>query len=155
MKKNNLHWFAPSFDNNEKKSLSELIKTNYLNEGSVTRDFEKKISNFIGTKYATATTSGTSAIALSLMALGVKRDDEVLIPNFTFIATANAAKLVGAKVKFIDINYENLNIDVKKIEKSITKKTKALITVDVNGRACEYQKIQKICKKFNLKLICD
>ena len=60
-------------------------------------------------------------IALSLMALGVKRDDEVLIPNFTFIATANAAKLVGAKVKFIDINYENLNIDVKKIEKSITK----------------------------------
>ena len=115
----------------------------------------KKISNFIGTKYATATTSGTSAIALSLMALGVKRDDEVLIPNFTFIATANAAKLVGAKVKFIDINYENLNIDVKKIEKSITKKTKALITVDVNGRACEYQKIQKICKKFNLKLICD
>ena len=89
------------------------------------------------------------------MALGVKRDDEVLIPNFTFIATANAAKLVGAKVKFIDINYENLNIDVKKIEKSITKKTKALITVDVNGRACEYQKIQKICKKFNLKLICD
>ena len=155
MKKNNLHWFAPSFDNNEKKSLSELIKTNYLNEGSVTRDFEKKISNFTGTKYATATTSGTSAIALSLMALGVKRDDEVLIPNFTFIATANAAKLVGAKVKFIDINYENLNIDVKKIEKSITKKTKALITVDVNGRACEYQKIQKICKKFNLKLICD
>ena len=70
MKKNNLHWFAPSFDNNEKKSLSELIKTNYLNEGSVTRDFEKKISNFIGTKYATATTSGTSRIALSLMALG-------------------------------------------------------------------------------------
>ena len=55
-------------------------------------------------------------IALSLMALGVKRDDEVLIPNFTFIATANAAKLVGAKVKFIDINYENLNIDVKKLK---------------------------------------
>ena len=155
MKNTNFHWFSPSFDEAEKKRLSKLIDTNFLNEGVVTREFEKKIANYLKVKYAVCVTSGTSALFLSLMANGIGQGDEVIIPNFTFIATANAVTLSGAKPVFTDILPNNLTISVESLESLITKKVKAIISVDVNGRSCDYQKLYLICKKYNLKLITD
>lgn len=154
-RKKNLHWFSPSFNNEEKKSINNAINKNFLNEGEITKEFEEKIANFLNVKYAVATTSGTIAISLALMSLGVGKGDEVIIPNFTFVATANAVTLVGANVKLVDVKLDDLTIDTEKLEKKISKKTKAIVTVDVNGRACDYNTIEKFCKKFNLKLICD
>ncbi len=155
MKNSNFHWFSPSFDDAEKKKLSKLIDTNFLNEGKVTREFEKKISNYLNVNHAVCVTSGTSALFLSLMANGVGKGDEVIIPNFTFVATANAVTLSGAKPIFADILLNNLTINVENIERIITKKVKAIISVDVNGRSCDYKRLQNICKKYNLKLITD
>ncbi len=151
----NLHWFSPSFDHNEKNCLNSLIDTNFLNEGEITKKFEKKIASYLNVKYAIATTSGTTAISLALMSLGIGKGDEVIIPSFTFLATANAVTLTGADLKLVDIREDNLTINTKVIEKEISKKTKAIVSVDVNGRACDYKNLEKICKKFGLKLVCD
>ena len=155
MSKKNLAWFFPSFDQREKQSLSRLVDSNFLNEGKLTRKFEKLISNFLNIKYAVAVTSGTSALTLSLLANGIGKGDEVIIPNFTFIASANAVMLSGAKPVFVDINSENFTIDVDKVKLALNEKVKAIISVDVNGRGCDYDRLEKICKKNNLKLICD
>lgn len=124
-RKKNLHWFSPSFNNEEKKSINNAINKNFLNEGEITKEFEEKIANFLNVKYAVATTSGTIAISLALMSLGVGKGDEVIIPNFTFVATANAVTLVGANVKLVDVKLDDLTIDTEKLEKKISKKNKS------------------------------
>ena len=121
----NLHWFSPSFDHNEKNCLNSLIDTNFLNEGEITKKFEKKIASYLNVKYAIATTSGTTAISLALMSLGIGKGDEVIIPSFTFLATANAVTLTGADLKLVDIREDNLTINTKVIEKEISKKNKS------------------------------
>ena len=82
------------FDYDEKKLVNKVIDENYLNEGDYVKKFEKKIASYLGVKYCVCVTSGTAAISLALMTLGLLPDDEVIIPNFTFIATANAVKLL-------------------------------------------------------------
>lgn len=155
MKKENCHWFSPSFNNEEKIKLSKLIDTNFLNEGKETKIFEKIISNYLGINYAVSVTSGTSAIFLALVANGIERGDKVIVPNFTFIATANAVRLAGAEPIFVDILSDDLTINVLDIEKVIDSRVKAIIPVDVNGRSCNYEKLILICKKYGLKLISD
>lgn len=155
MKNKNYHWFSPSFDNVEKRRLSKLIDTNFLNEGKVTKEFEKKISNHLKMDYAVCTTSGTAALFLSLMANDIGKGDEVIVPNFTFVATANAVTLTGAKPIFADVLLSNFTINAEILKSIITKKVKAIISVDVNGRGCDYVKLHEICKKYNLKLITD
>ncbi len=155
MNKNEIQWFYPSFDENEKKKLLELVDTNYLNEGKVTLRFERLLADYLGVKYAVATTSGTAAITLALLSLNIGYGDEVIVPNFTFIATANAVSFCGASVKFVDINENDFLINTEILEKSISQKTKAVIAVDVNGRGCDYKNLEKICKRKKLSLICD
>ena len=120
----NLHWFSPSLIRMKKNCLSSLIDSNFLNEGEITKKFEKKISNYLNVRYAIATTSGTTAISLALMSLGIGRGDEVIIPSFTFLATANAVTLIGADLKLVDIREDDLTINTKVIEKEISKKQK-------------------------------
>ena len=155
MKSNSFDWFFPSFCEKEKQSLNKLVKSNFLNEGALTRKFESKVSKFLNVKYAVSVTSGTIAIALSLLAIGVRRGDKVIIPNFTFIATANAVTLVGATPIFVDVLEDNFTIDVNKIERLIENNVKAIIPVDVNGRACDYKSLEIISQKYNIPLITD
>ena len=130
------------FDYDEKKLVNKVIDENYLNEGDYVKKFEKKIASYLGVKYCVCVTSGTAAISLALMTLGLLPDDEVIIPNFTFIATANAVKLAGAKPIFVDINFDRFDISIKQIKKKITKKTKVIIPVDVNGRSADYKSLE-------------
>jgi len=115
---------------------------------------ERSLSEFFNSPAITCS-SGTSALHLSLLAAKVKTGDEVICPAITFAASWNVVKYVGAEPVFADIDQKTWCIDTKKIEKHITKRTKAIICVDLYGNPCDYSELFKICKKHNLILISD
>lgn len=145
------------------KSLSKEINTAFKKicssssfiKGWALEEFEQNFAKFIGTKYCIGVASGTDALHLSLIALGIGKDDEVLLPVNTFIATAYAIIYVGAKPIFVDVDTRTYNIDVNLIEKKITKKTKAIIPVHLCGQPAEMNQIMKLTKKYKLSLIED
>lgn len=155
MKKKNIPWFLPKTGAREKQLIFKVIEGNYLNDGNYTRLFEKKVAELIGVKHCVGVTSGTAAIALALMGMGVGAGDEVIVPDLTFIATANAVRLAGAKVKLLDIEPHRFTIDAELIKKNIGVRTKAIVAVDVNGRAASYELLEPLAKKRGLVLICD
>ncbi|MDA8993603.1 aminotransferase class I/II-fold pyridoxal phosphate-dependent enzyme [Flavobacteriaceae bacterium] len=123
--------------------------SHYLNK------FENKFAEYIGVKYAIATSSCTGALHISLLALGIKEGDEVIVPDITWVSTANSVLLVGATPVFADVNEKTWTIDPLSIENKITKKTKAIIPVHLYGHPCEMDEILEISKKYNLKVIED
>ena len=139
----------------EIKSALKPLNSGWLVQGPFVKEFENKWSNFTGAKYSIAVTSCTSALHLSLVALGIGSKDEVLVPTFTWISTANVVEHINAKVVFCDIDIENFNIDTKKIESKITSKTKAIIPVHLFGLAANMTSIKLIAKKYKLKIIED
>ena len=137
------------------KNIKDVLNSNYVNEGKYTKKLEKKICKFLKVRYAVTATSGTAALFLALKANGVKYNDEVIIPNITFPATANAIKMAGAKPILVDVNPSNLLIDEKSLLKKISLKTKFVIPVHVSGRGDNIKKIISICKKKSIKVIED
>tara|TARA_Y100000816_G_C26101394_1_gene583839 strand:- start:1242 stop:2351 length:1110 start_codon:yes stop_codon:yes gene_type:complete len=137
------------------KYIKKTISNNFPNEGELTRLLEKKIKNILKVKYVTLTTSGTSAIYLALKASGIGKNDEVIIPNITFPATANAVNMTGAKIILVDISKDSLLIDLQSLKKKITKKTKAIIPVHISGRGTNIKEILKIAKKNKIRVIED
>lgn len=137
------------------KYIKKVLEKNFPNEGEQTRLFEKKICNFLKIKYAVCVTSGTTAIFLALKACGIKFGDEVIIPNITFPATANAVKMSGGKPVLVDVNPKTLLIDQKSLIKKINNRTKFVIPVHVSGRGSNINKILSICKKNSIKVIED
>ena len=154
-KKIDVPWWAPETNTFEKKFVNKVLSDNYPNEGKYTLEFEKKISQLLNVKYAISVTSGTIAIFLALKSLGIKKGDEVIIPDLTFAATANAVDLTGAKSVFVDIDKKNLNINIKEINRKISKKTKVIIPVHISGRGANMKEIIKIAKKKNIFVIED
>lgn len=146
-----------------KEELREVISI--LKEGALTsaantggknvQEFEKLASKFVKSKYAIAVNSGTAALQAALLALDVKSGDEVLLPSFTFVATANAVMSVGAKPIFVDILKENYTIDPNDLKNKITKKSKIIIPVHLYGNVAYMDEINDIAKKNNLKIIED
>tara|TARA_B100001057_G_scaffold494014_1_gene589691 strand:- start:10484 stop:11629 length:1146 start_codon:yes stop_codon:yes gene_type:complete len=136
------------------KLINKTINFNDFTLGRHVENFEKSFCKYQKSKYSIGVGSGTDAIFLSLKALGIKEGDEVLTPVYSFYATAGAIATTGAKPVFVDIN-EDLNIDVKKIEKKINKKTKAIVPVHWSGRICDMDQILKISKKYNLFIVED
>ena len=130
-----------------------LLKGNYVGGDEVDL-FEKRIAKFCNTKYCVALNSGTDALVLALHALGVRRGDEVITPPNSFIASTAVITHLGAKPVFADVKSDQ-NIDPEEIEKKITKKTKVIMPVHLTGRMCEMDKILKIAKKYNLKIVED
>ena len=112
--------------------FKQSIKNNFPNEGPLTKIFENKIKKVLNVKYVIATTSGTAALYLALKANNIGYGDEVIIPNITFPATANAVHMTGAKVVLVDISKKNLLIDPISLKKKISKKTKAIIPVHIS-----------------------
>ena len=151
-----INFANPLINTNEVlKHTKKVLTKNFPNEGEFTQLFQKKIQKILKSKYAIATTSGTTAIFLALKSLNVNKDDEVIVPNITFPATANAVRMAGAKVVLVDIDSENLLIDIKDLKKKINKKTKAVIPVHVSGRGHNILEIIKICKRKKIKVIED
>ena len=142
---------------NEVRSvLSEKSLTSAANEGGKrVQEFEKLLSSYVGSKYAVAVNSGTAALQASLYALDIKNGDEVLLPSFTFVATANSVVSVGAKPVFVDILRENYTMDPDDVRKKITKRTKAIMPVHLYGNFAYMQEISELANKYNLEIIED
>jgi perosamine synthetase len=145
----------PIFDQLDIDSVSNTIKNNWISEGPETKKFQENYRKFVGTKYAIATTSGTAAIFLALMGAGIKPGDEVIIPNMTFIATASAVKLAGAKPILAEVKEDNFTISIDSIKNKVSKKTKGIIPVHLNGRSTDFDELMELAKKLNLKIIED
>ena len=150
-----IHWWKPEVDNKEVEFIKKVIKINYTNEGSFVKKLENNLKRIFKSKYAIATTSGTSALFLCLKAYGIKKGDEVIVPNITFVATANAVSLTGAKVVLVDVDKRNLSIDLSSLKKCVNKKTKAIIPVHISGRSGNLLQIIKFAKKNKIKVIED
>lgn len=155
MSNSKVYWWEPEVGNIELEYIKKVIKMNYTNEGYYAEKLENNIKKKFNAKFALTTTSGTSAIFLSLKAYGIGKGDEVIVPNITFVATANAVKLTGADVKLVDVDKKNLSIDMISLKKSVTKKTKAIIPVHISGRSGNLLNILKFAKNNRLIVIED
>lgn len=146
----------PYFDKEEFDNLAETVMSGWISSrGYFIPKFEESFRNYYGTKYAVSVSNGTAALHLALLALDIKKDDEVIVPTLTFISPVNAVFYCGAKPVFVDAHQEYWGIDPEKIEKAITKKTKAIIIVHLYGHSCDMDAIIKIAKKHNLPLVED
>ena len=152
---NNINWWNTEFDQKEIDAISYAISSRKIGMGSITKEFEDMVANLLNVPYVVATPSGSAALYISLMVLGIGYGDEVIVPDRTFIATAHAVQLTGAKVILVDCNERDTNIDISKIEDKITSQTKAIIPVHLNGRAVDMYKINLIAKKYELFVLED
>lgn len=152
----NIPYNTQYIDNEDIKAVVNLLESGeFLTCGKKIVEFEKTICKYTGSKYAVAVSNGTAALHIACLALGIGKNDEVIVPAITFAASANSVLYTGAKPIFCDIDEETLNIDCDKIENLITKNTKAIIAVDMGGQICDYHKLKEICIKYNLFLIED
>jgi len=133
----------------------EVLNSGYLSIGPKIKKFEKKFAEKIGTKYACAVSSGTAGLHLALLAAGIKDGDEVITTPFSFVASSNTILYVGAKPVFVDVDPLTFNINPGKIEKKITRKTKAILVVHIFGQAADMSPILRLAKKYHLKIVED
>jgi perosamine synthetase len=145
----------PLLGKEEEKAVVQVIRSGHLVQGEQVAAFEKEFASYCGTKFAVATDNGTSALIVALVAAGIKTGDEVTTTPFTFIATANSISFVGAKPVFVDISPETFNINPKKIEEALTKRTKAIMPVHIYGLMADMEAINKIAKEHKLIVIED
>ncbi|MHA1251555.1 MAG: DegT/DnrJ/EryC1/StrS family aminotransferase [Candidatus Helarchaeota archaeon] len=148
-------WSIPELGIQEKEAVLRIIDSKWLSQGKETELFEAEISEYIGSKYTIVVNNGTSALIVSLLAHGIGRDDEVLVPTYTFIATINSILCVNAKPILVDCDPETFNTTPELMEPYITKKTKAILPVDVGGMPIDIHKFQKFADEHNLILIED
>lgn len=152
----NIPLFEIYNDEEDVKLISEQIASGkFWAVGSNVDEFEDRIADYIGTKYAICLNSGTSALHADLLAHGIGKGDEVIVPSFTFISTANSPLFVGAKPVFADIEEETCGLNPDDIESKITKNTKAIIPVHYGGCPCKIKEIKDIAEDRDLILIED
>ena len=144
----------PNITEDDAKAAYNAIKEGRLSSGSYVKKFEQEFANYIGTKFAIAVNSATSGLQLSLASLGIY-DGEVITTPFTYAATSNVIVHQNAKPVFVDVDKETYNIDPDKIEKAITKKTRAIMPIHYGGQCSEMEEISEIASKHNLFVIED
>ena len=136
-------------------SVSKVLRSRSLAQGPRVLEFENNFSSLVGERECVAVNSGTSALHVALLSLGIGKGDEVIVPSFTFAATANSVALTGAKPVFVDIDPKTYNIDPSKIESAVSKKTRAIMVVHLYGLPADMKLIKKIALRRNLLLIED
>lgn len=150
----------PWIDNEEKQEIIKVIDENALTSaardgGKRVQDFESSLRRFLNVKHVVAVNSGTAALHAALLALDIKTDDEVLLPSFTFVATANAVVASGAKPVFVDINTKDYTIDLHDLKKKISRKSKAIIPVHLYGHPADLTELNEIANQHSLYIIED
>ncbi len=146
----------PTIGRKELKYVKDCVKSNWISsKGKYIKKFEEEFAKFCNTKYAVVCSSGLASMHLALASLGIKKGDEVIVPDFTMIATSNAVLYTGAKPVFVDAEKETWNIDVSKIKEKITDKTKAIMPVHIYGHPVNMDPIFKLAKDHNLFIIED
>lgn len=145
----------PLIGNEEKQAVLEVLDSGILSQGPRVQAFEEAFAEMCGVRYAIATSSGTTALHIALLAHGIGPGDEVITSPFTFIASANCALYVGARPVFVDIDPRTFNLDPAQIEAAITPRTKAIIPVHLYGLPCDMDPIMEIAQKYGLAVIED
>ena len=139
----------------ELNAVEEVLKSGWLTTGAKVKEFEENMQAYLDIKKAIGLTSCTAGLHIALAALGIGSDDEVIVPTYTFVATAHVVEWLGAKPVLVDVEKDTFNIDPAAIEKAITSKTKAIIPVQFAGHGCDLVFILQIAKKYNLPVIED
>lgn len=145
----------PFLGKEEVHAVSQVVKSGNIVQGKKTAEFEKKIADYCGVKYSIAFNSGTAAIHSALFSIGVKRGDEIVTTPFTFIGTASPILMLGAKPVFADVCLDTFNINPEDVKRKLTKKTKAVVPVDLFGQTCDYEALEVIAKKHKVSIIED
>ena len=155
-KKNIIPLYKTDLLSDEKKNIIKCLNENWISsKGSFIEKFQEDFKKKFKYKHATVTTNGTTALHLALLALDIKKNDEVIVPNLTYVAPVNAVSYTGAKPILVDVDIDTWLISEKNIKKNINKKTKAIIAVHLYGLPCNMKEILRIGKKYNLKIIED
>src|SRR5437762_2804712 len=154
-KKLNVPITKPTLGEAEARAPFDSIKSGWVTQGPKVAEFEKAVAAYVGAKHSVATTSCTTGLHLALATAGIGPRDEVIVPSFTFIASANAILYTGATAVFCEIDPRTFNIDPNDVEKRITKKTKAIMPIDQIGLACDTDAINAIAKKHGLDVVED
>lgn len=151
-----IHFNVPPFVGTEFKYMQEAVENHKIcGDGPFTKKCNEWLENRFNAKKVMLTTSGSSALDMAALLCGLNPGDEVILPSYTFSSTANAFVLAGAKLVFVDIRPDTMNIDENRIEPAITKKTKVICVVHYAGVSCEMDKIMAIAKKYKLKVVED
>ena len=156
----NIPYSQHNINKSDIRNVVSTLKSSWLTQGSKVPEFEKILSNYVKSKYAIAVNSATSALHLSCLALGLKKNDKVWTSPNTFVSTANVALLAGAKIDFVDIDINTNNICVDKLGEKLSKTKKknlpkVVIPVHIGGYSCDMKKIYSLSKKYNFKIIED
>ncbi|NOQ73584.1 MAG: aminotransferase class I/II-fold pyridoxal phosphate-dependent enzyme [Crocinitomix sp.] len=146
---------SPDIQAQDIQEVVDVLKSGMLVQGKKVAELESNIATFVKSDYVIATSNGTSTMHLALVALGIGKGDEVIVPALSYVATANVVELVGATPVFVDVEIDSFNIDASKIEAAITDKTKAIIPVHEFGLPCDIVAIMKIANAHNLYVIED
>lgn len=145
----------PNVGEREIAAVAEVIRSGMIAQGPKVQEFEQRFADYLGVKHAIAATNGTAALQVALMAHGIGVGDEVIIPSFSFFATASCLLSVGAVPVFADIDPDTFNLDPKSAESVITEKTKAIMPVHLYGQAADMPAFEALAKKYNLILLED
>ena len=145
----------PAVGEEEAEAVRRVIESGMLAQGEQVLEFERRFARYVGSRHAVATSSGTAALHLALLACGIRRGDEVITTPFTFIATANAVLYCGAKPVFADIDGRTFNVRPEEIERRITPRTRAVLVVHLYGHPCDMAEISEVCREHGLMLIED
>ncbi len=147
--------FQPKIDDQEYRAIAGCFERNWITEGPACEQFKNRILELTGAKYGVLAPNGTLALYLGLRALDIKAGDEVIVPDFTFIASATSVEMTGARPVFVDVNRKNFQMDPALLEAAITSRTKAIMPVHMYGTAVAMEEIIAIAKRHDLKIIED
>ena len=145
----------PIIDDEEVEEVVNVLKSGFIAQGPKVAEFEDNFADYVGVEHAVASSSGTTALHLALLAAGVGPEDEVITTPFTFAATGNSVLYVGGKPVFVDINRDTYNLDPEKIEEAVTEKTKVIMPVHLYGQPADMDPINKIADDHGLTVIED
>lgn len=145
----------PFFCGSEMDKIRKTLDSGWIMQGPRVEEFERELADYVGAPYAVAVSSGTTALHLALLISGIKNNDEILVPSYSFIASANCILYLGAKPVFVDVELNTSNLDADRIKCHISKKTKAILVVHQFGLPADMDRINKIADKYGLKVIED
>ena len=145
----------PEIGDEEIQAVADVLRSGYLVQGQQVQAFEQLVADYVGVRHAVAVSSGTAALHVALLALGVGPGDEIIVPDFTFPATANVVELVGAKPVLVDIDLDTFNIDVTQIRPAITQRTKGILPVHLFGQPADMEPILDIADEYGLFVVED
>ena len=150
-----IFWAKPSIKEEEISAITKVAKSNWMTQGSVTQQLEKNLCKKFNVKNAVVTNNGTSSLICALLAHGIKPGDEVLVPSFTFVSTVNSILSIGAKPVLVDSNSRTFNTEIKFLKQKMSKKTRAIMPVDVSGMPVDISEMIEFADKNNLIMIED